>query len=209
MQVTARISTDCSDTSRVARAPPPAREEVRGASWKSTSRRSWPKSRRPSSATRRRSTATTSATLDELFWNSPHTLRYGVGEQLYGYDQIAAFRAGRDPGFVVDRDLLKLWIVTYGRDFGTANCEFRRHGANRTGRQSHTWMRTPEGWRIVAAHVSLLGEATVMKSLDQEATRPFDLPPRREVDQRLLGGRRIEAEDVRGPCATCSVTKSS
>ena len=69
------------------------------------------------------------ATLDELFWKSPHTLRYGVGEQLYGYDQIAAFRAGRDPGFVVNRDLLKLWIVTYGRDFGTANCEFRRHGA--------------------------------------------------------------------------------
>jgi hypothetical protein len=53
--------------------------------------------------------------------------------------------------------------VTYGHDFGTANCEFRRHGANRTGRQSHTWMRTPEGWRIVAAHVSLLGEATVMR----------------------------------------------
>ena len=55
-------------------------------------------------------------TLDELFWNSPHTLRYGVGEQLYGYDQIAAFRAGRDPGFVAERDLLKLWIVTYGHD---------------------------------------------------------------------------------------------
>jgi hypothetical protein len=102
--------------------------------------------------------------LDELFWKSPHTLRYGVGEQLYGYDQIAAFRAGRDPGFVLNRDLLKVWIVTYGRDFGTANCEFRRHGGNRTGRQSHTWMRTPEGWRIVAAHVSLLGEMTMMKT---------------------------------------------
>ena len=104
------------------------------------------------------------AMLDTLFWNSPHTLRYGVGEQLYGYDQIAAFRAGRDPGFVMDRDLLKLWVVTYGRDFGTANCEFQRHGGNRTGRQSHTWMRTPEGWRIVAAHVSLLGEMTMMKT---------------------------------------------
>lgn len=103
------------------------------------------------------------ATLDELFWDSPHTLRYGVGEQLYGYDQIAAFRSGRDPQFVVTRDLLKLWIVTYGRDFGTANCEFRRHGQTRLGRQSHTWMRTPEGWRIVAAHVSLLGEPTAMK----------------------------------------------
>ena len=60
------------------------------------------------------------ATLDDLFWQSPHTLRYGVGEQLYGYDQIAAFRSGRDPGFVVNRDLLKLWVVTYGHDFGTA-----------------------------------------------------------------------------------------
>ena len=81
-------------------------------------------------------------TLDELFWKNPNTLRFGVGEQLYGYDQIAAFRAGRDPGFVVHRDLLKVWIVTYGRDFGTANCEFRRHGSSRTGRQSHTWLRS-------------------------------------------------------------------
>jgi len=102
--------------------------------------------------------------LDKLFWKSPHTLRYGVGEQLYGHDQIAAFRSGRDPKFVPTRDLLKIWIVTYGRDFGTANCEFRRHGATKTGRQSHTWMRTPEGWRIVAAHVSLVGEATPMKT---------------------------------------------
>ena len=104
------------------------------------------------------------AVLDELFWESPHTLRYGIGEQLYGHDQIAGFRAGRDPGSVVNRDLLKLRVVTYGRDFGTANCEFRRHGVNRLGRQSHTWMRTPDGWRIVAAHVSLLGEPTPMKS---------------------------------------------
>ena len=104
------------------------------------------------------------AVLDELFWKSPHTLRYGIGEQLYGYDQIAAFRSSRNPQFVPNRDLLKLWIVTYGRDFGTANCEFQRHGADKPGRQSHTWMRTPDGWRIVAAHVSLLGEATPMKS---------------------------------------------
>jgi hypothetical protein len=59
--------------------------------------------------------------------------------------------------------LLKLWVVTYGHDFGTANCEFLRHGASKTGRQSHTWMRTFQGWRIVAAHVSLLGEPTAMK----------------------------------------------
>lgn len=104
------------------------------------------------------------AVLDELFWKSPHTLRYGVGEQLYGHDQIAAFRSGRDPKFVPTRDLLKVWIVTYGRDFGTANCEFQRHGGTRLGRQSHTWMRTSEGWRIVTAHVSLLGETTPMKT---------------------------------------------
>ncbi|TXL79522.1 oxalurate catabolism protein HpxZ [Vineibacter terrae] len=104
------------------------------------------------------------ATLDALFWDSPHTLRYGIGEQLYGHDQIAAFRSGRDPKFVVDRELLRLWVVTYGRDFGTANCEFRRHGSQRLGRQSHTWMRTANGWRIVAAHVSFQGDATPMKA---------------------------------------------
>lgn len=103
-------------------------------------------------------------TLDTLFWDSPHTLRYGIGEQLYGHDQIAAYRSGRDPKFVVNRDLVKLWVITYGRDFGTANCEFRRHGDPRLGRQSHTWMRTPDGWRIVAAHVSFIGDATRMKT---------------------------------------------
>ncbi len=103
-------------------------------------------------------------TLDELFWKSPQTLRYGIGEELYGHDQIAAFRSGRDPKFVVGRDLLKVWVVTYGRDFGTANCEFRRHGSDRHGRQSHTWMRTPQGWRIVAAHVSFRGDNTPMQA---------------------------------------------
>lgn len=104
------------------------------------------------------------ATLDELFWKSPHTLRYGIGEQLYGHDQIAAFRSGRDPAQVPDRDLLKVWIVTYGEDFGTANCEFQRQGEARIGRQSHSWMRTEQGWRIIAAHVSFVGEATPMKT---------------------------------------------
>lgn len=95
------------------------------------------------------------AVLDELFWDSPHTLRYGVGENLYGYAEIAAFRAGRPPQGLA-RELLKTVITTYGRDFATANVEFRRHGSDRTGRQSQTWMRTPEGWRVVSAHVSLL-----------------------------------------------------
>lgn len=93
--------------------------------------------------------------LDTLFWNSPHTLRYGAGETLYGYDQIRAFRAQRSPQGLA-RQVLRTAITTYGRDFATANLEFQREGSARTGRQSQTWMRTPEGWRVVAAHVSLM-----------------------------------------------------
>ncbi len=95
------------------------------------------------------------AVLDELFWDSPHTLRYGATENLYGYAAIQAFRAGR-PSQGLERTLLKTVITTYGRDFASANVEFRRIGSDRTGRQSQTWLRTPEGWRVVAAHVSLL-----------------------------------------------------
>ena len=96
------------------------------------------------------------AVLDELFWDSPHTLRYGATENLYGADAIAAFRAAR-PSQGLMRELLRTAITTYGDDFATANCEFRREGGARTGRQSQTWMRTAQGWRVVAAHVSLLG----------------------------------------------------
>jgi len=93
--------------------------------------------------------------LDELFWNSPHTLRYGATENLYGYDAIQAFRAGR-PALALERAILKTIITTYGHDFATANVEFQRAGSARSGRQSQAWLRTPEGWRVVAAHVSLL-----------------------------------------------------
>jgi hypothetical protein len=93
--------------------------------------------------------------LDALFWDSPHTLRYGATENLYGADEIAAFRAAR-PSQGLMRELLRTVITTYGSDFATANCEFRREGGARTGRQSQTWMRTAQGWRVVAAHVSLL-----------------------------------------------------
>ena len=96
------------------------------------------------------------AVLDELFWNSPHTLRYGVGENLYGYEAIQAFRAGR-PSSGLDRTLLRRQITTYGTDFAMANVEFERKGSTRIGRQSQAWMRTPEGWRVVSAHVSLMG----------------------------------------------------
>ena len=95
--------------------------------------------------------------LDELFWNSPLTLRYGIFEQLYGYDEIEKFRANRKP-IDLRRDLLKVWIVTYGRDFATASCEYKRKESSRVGRQMQTWMRTDQGWRVVAAHVSLLPE---------------------------------------------------
>ncbi|MDB5808257.1 MAG: hypothetical protein JWN94_379 [Betaproteobacteria bacterium] len=93
------------------------------------------------------------AVLDELFWNDARTLRYGATENLYGHDEIAKFRGARSPAGLA-RKLLKVVVTTYGRDFGTANCEFERGG--KVGRQSHTWMRTPLGWRIVAAHVSML-----------------------------------------------------
>ena len=96
------------------------------------------------------------AVLDELFWNHPATLRYGVGENLYGYEAIAAFRQGR-PAAGLDRVLRNTVITTYGRDMATANTEFTRPSTERVGRQSHTWVRMPEGWRIVAAHVSLMG----------------------------------------------------
>ncbi len=95
------------------------------------------------------------AELDALFWNSPHTLRYGIGENLYGHAAITAFR-GTHPAMDLTRRLINLVITTYGRDTATANTEFQRVGSTRIGRQSHTWVRTEAGWRIVAAHVSLL-----------------------------------------------------
>jgi hypothetical protein len=93
--------------------------------------------------------------LDELFWNSPHTLRYGAGENLYGYAEIAAFRAAR-PSAGLERTLLRKVITSYGESMACANVEFQRAGGNRIGRQSQTWVKMPEGWRVVAAHVSLI-----------------------------------------------------
>ena len=93
--------------------------------------------------------------LDELFWRSPLTLRYGATENLYGYEAICAFRAAR-PAHGLKRAVLRTVITTYGLDFATANLEFQRIGNGKSGRQSQTWVRTPGGWRVVAAHVSLL-----------------------------------------------------
>jgi hypothetical protein len=96
--------------------------------------------------------------LDELFWKSPHVVRYGLFEELYGYEQIAAFRAGRKP-IDLRRDLVQVAITTFGRDFATASCEYVRVQTGKRGRQMQTWLRTEEGWRVVAAHVSLAAEA--------------------------------------------------
>ncbi len=94
--------------------------------------------------------------LDELFWASEFTVRYGVGENLRGIAAIRAFRTAR-PAVGLARTLQNTVITTYGRDFGTAMTEFQREGATKSGRQSQTWVRFAEGWRVVAAHVSLLG----------------------------------------------------
>ena len=97
------------------------------------------------------------ATLGELFWNSPHVLRYGPTENLHGYEQIAGFRAARSP-LNLERTVLRRIITTFGQDYATANVEFLRPPATRIGRQSQVWTRMPEGWRVVAAHVSLIEE---------------------------------------------------
>jgi hypothetical protein len=98
------------------------------------------------------------AVLDELFRNDPRTLRYGIGENLYGYDAIMAFRAARPPVGLMRRTD-KTVITTYGRDTAVASTLFYRDNApGKVGRQMQTWVRFPEGWKIVAAHVSVIEE---------------------------------------------------
>jgi hypothetical protein len=98
------------------------------------------------------------ATLDSLFRDDPRTIRYGGGENLYGYGEIKAFRAARSPAGLA-RSIHKTVITTYGRDFATASTLFRRAAmSGKVGRQMQTWVRFPEGWRVVAAHVSAIDE---------------------------------------------------
>ncbi|MGD9765068.1 MAG: oxalurate catabolism protein HpxZ [Candidatus Binatia bacterium] len=93
--------------------------------------------------------------LKELFWNSEHTLRYGVRELLYSHAEIDEFRRARGP-LDQRRTLRNTRITTFGRDFGVANTEYIPFGKEAIGRQSQTWVRMPEGWRIVSAHVSVM-----------------------------------------------------
>jgi hypothetical protein len=99
------------------------------------------------------------ATLDAMFRNDPRTIRYGGTEILYGYAEIAAFRAARSP-IGLARTLSKTVISTYGRDHAVASTLYHRpSNPGMIGRQMQTWVRFPEGWRIVAAHVSLIADS--------------------------------------------------
>jgi hypothetical protein len=105
------------------------------------------------------------AVLDELFRPDKRSLRYGVGENLYGYEAIMAFRAARSP-IGLGRRIDKTVITTYGRDTAVASTLFYRDAwaGAKVGRQMQTWVRFPEGWRIVAAHVSIIDEPKDAKS---------------------------------------------
>jgi hypothetical protein len=95
-------------------------------------------------------------TLEELFWDDGRTIRYGAAELLYGMDEIRAFRRARSP-MGLARRLDRTVITTFGHDLATANTLFfRDQMANKIGRQSQTWARLPQGWRVVSAHVSLI-----------------------------------------------------
>jgi Protein of unknown function (DUF3225) len=96
------------------------------------------------------------ATLDELFRDDPRTVRYGVTENLYGYSEIRSFRAARSP-VALGRNLSRTVITTFGRDFAVASTLYERpSAAGRIGRQTQTWVKFPEGWRVVVGHVSLM-----------------------------------------------------
>jgi hypothetical protein len=104
------------------------------------------------------------AVLDELFRNDPRTLRYGIGENLYGYEALTAFRAARSPVGLMRRTAQTV-ITTYGRDAAVASTLFYRDSApGKVGRQMQTWMRSAEGWKIVAAHVSVIDEPRDQKT---------------------------------------------
>ncbi len=94
-------------------------------------------------------------TLDALFWRDARTIRYGAGENLYGFDAIQAFRQAR-PTAGLERKVLRQNLVTFGDHTAVSMIEYQRPGDSMPGRQSQTWVRLPEGWRVVAAHVSVM-----------------------------------------------------
>lgn len=108
------------------------------------------------------------AALDGAFWVSPHTVRLGVAENLWSFDEIAAFRVGRAGGSP-PRTRLRTEITTFGSDFAIANVLFQRDDTGRLGRQSQTWIRVEDGWKVASAHVSLMQEGA-----DQRLASPTE-----------------------------------
>ncbi len=100
------------------------------------------------------------AVLDATFWDSPHTIRYAMQENGYGFAAIHAHRVARPPGPGIKERRIRLEILTLGRDLATVNLEFKVRGRELVGRQSQTWVRFPGlGWKVVSAHVSTMNEA--------------------------------------------------
>ncbi|WP_408743989.1 oxalurate catabolism protein HpxZ [Acetobacter persici] len=95
--------------------------------------------------------------LDAFFYDGAETVRYGVGENLYGAEEIAAFRRARSGGSP-PRKVLRRTITTWGETSAVVSLEFQREGSSRIGRQMQTWVLTEQGWKIIAAHVSLMAE---------------------------------------------------
>ena len=98
--------------------------------------------------------------LDATFWRSPHTIRYALHENGYGFDEIHAHRVARPVGAGIKEKRIRLEILTLGADIATVNLEFKVRGKTLIGRQSQTWVRFPDaGWKVIAAHVSTVNEA--------------------------------------------------
>jgi hypothetical protein len=94
--------------------------------------------------------------LDATFWNSPHTIRWAPNEHGYGFDEIHAQRVRRPPGPGTKEARRRLEIRTLGRDIATVNLEYKVRGKDQIGRQTQTWVRFPEGWKVINAHVSVI-----------------------------------------------------
>lgn len=103
------------------------------------------------------------AVLDASFWDSPHTVRYGMNENGYGFAEIHAHRVARPPGPGTKERRIRLEILTVGRDLATVNLEFKVRGRDLIGRQSQTWVRFPDvGWKVISAHVSTMATTPIL-----------------------------------------------
>ena len=137
------------------------------------------------------------AVLNTIFRDAPQTIRYGIGENLYGYDEIKAFRGARSPVGLM-RSISRTVITTYGRDFAVASTLFRRETVpGKVGRQMQTWVRFPDGWHVVAAHVSLIDEPRPHERL--AATRANEPAGRQTLAETLR--LQLADEIVRGALA--------